>query len=594
MNQNNALNNYFSKSAATNAPIMLWLRMRPYQLFGLMLLVVLMLCFPAAKILAEGSKQIQRQEPFLKIDRAVSSGAISKNDGRVLKLQSLLDPQAVPAEYRAAGDANSKVKCGFGLSGDLVRYWNELNPQQQTLVTGLSGRVVMDTNVVSPGAEFRLHYDTTGPEAVPLADLDLNGIPDFVDRAGDYLDSSWNLYHTKLSYLTPPSDGVAGGDSKYDVYFAAIGGYGITFFDGTGPAPWDDFSSFILVHHDFEGFPPNQDPEGSQIGALKVTLAHEYFHAVQLAYDGLDDLWMYESSSTWNEVELFPEVKDNYQYLPFFYNDLDTFLTTNPGLHPYGAFVWPTYLAQKYSDTLMREIWEAAIPKNGIDAIDLALSTRGQSTSDIFSDFGVWNFFIGDRALAGYFPNGADYPSVILDNALPAIPFSDKHPLKSPDGLAAAYMPLSTAGAPPGLLLLEFVGAVTVVWDVSMILKNSSGDYEVRDVQMDFAKTSATYSLYNFTDWDSMFVSVQVVSRWNNDNDFALSASVLPYGDANGSGDINIADITYLIAYIFNFGTEPPYDVLLGDANCSGSVNIADITFLIKHIFAGGPAPCLQ
>ncbi|MCH7878770.1 MAG: dockerin type I repeat-containing protein, partial [candidate division Zixibacteria bacterium] len=502
--------------------------------------------------------------------------------------------QALPAEYNSAGSDVALLKCGFSLSRDIARYWNEFDPQQQSLVTSMIGRPVMDTSVVSPGAQFRLHYDTTGPETVPAEDLDVNGIPDFVDRAGVYLDSAWNLFHTKLGYLLPPDDGTSGGDSKYDVYFASIGGYGITFFDPTGPAPWDDFTSFILIHRDFAGFAPNQDPEGSQIGALKVTCAHEYFHAVQLAYDGLDDLWMYESSATWNEVELFPEVKDNYQFLPFFYNDTDTFLTTNGGFHPYGAFVWPLYLAENYTDTLMRKIWEASISANGIDAIDDALSGWGVSTGGIFADFGVWNFFTGDRAQAGYYPSGAEYPGVILDRALPVIPFTNEHPLKAPDGLASTYMSLATAGAPAGLALIELTGNATVVWDMSVILKDPGGAYETRDVQMDFTKSNGTFALYNFTDWDSMFISVQVVSRFNNDNDFTLSASVLPYGDANGSANINIADITYLIAYIFSFGQAPPYDVRLGDANCSGSVNIADITFLIKHIFAAGPAPCLQ
>lgn len=63
-------------------------------------------------------------------------------------------------------------------------------------------------------------------------------------------------------------------------------------------------------------------------------------------------------------------------------------------------------------------------------------------------------------------------------------------------------------------------------------------------------------------------------------------------GDPNASGNINIADVTYLIAYIFSGGPPPLPALSSGDANCSGSVNIADITFLIARIFAGGPPPC--
>ncbi len=63
-------------------------------------------------------------------------------------------------------------------------------------------------------------------------------------------------------------------------------------------------------------------------------------------------------------------------------------------------------------------------------------------------------------------------------------------------------------------------------------------------------------------------------------------------GDPDASGSINIADVTFLIAYIFANGDPPLPAVSAGDANCSGSTNIADITFLIARIFAAGPEPC--
>ena len=65
-----------------------------------------------------------------------------------------------------------------------------------------------------------------------------------------------------------------------------------------------------------------------------------------------------------------------------------------------------------------------------------------------------------------------------------------------------------------------------------------------------------------------------------------------PYvcGDADGSGGVNIADVTYLIARIFA-GGPAPVPLEAGDANGSGGVNIADVTYLIARIFAGGPAP---
>ncbi|MFQ5607030.1 MAG: M12 family metallo-peptidase [Candidatus Zixiibacteriota bacterium] len=59
-------------------------------------------------------------------------------------------------------------------------------------------------------------------------------------------------------------------------------------------------------------------------------------------------------------------------------------------------------------------------------------------------------------------------------------------------------------------------------------------------------------------------------------------------GDANGNGNVNIGDVTFLITRLFGAGAAPPcFDE--ADANGDGSVNVADVTFLIARIFGGGP-----
>jgi hypothetical protein len=62
------------------------------------------------------------------------------------------------------------------------------------------------------------------------------------------------------------------------------------------------------------------------------------------------------------------------------------------------------------------------------------------------------------------------------------------------------------------------------------------------------------------------------------------------FGDANGDGIINSADIVYLINYLFISGPSPqPWQA--GDANCDGAVNSADVAYLINYLFVGGPPP---
>lgn len=61
-------------------------------------------------------------------------------------------------------------------------------------------------------------------------------------------------------------------------------------------------------------------------------------------------------------------------------------------------------------------------------------------------------------------------------------------------------------------------------------------------------------------------------------------------GDVDGSGLINIADVIWLVDYIF-FGGAPPPCIEEGDVNGDGAINIADVVFLVDYIFFGGPSP---
>ena len=62
-------------------------------------------------------------------------------------------------------------------------------------------------------------------------------------------------------------------------------------------------------------------------------------------------------------------------------------------------------------------------------------------------------------------------------------------------------------------------------------------------------------------------------------------------GDADGNQLVNIADVVYLINYVFG-GGPPPDPLLAGDVDCNALVNIADVVYLINYIFGGGPDPC--
>ena len=62
-------------------------------------------------------------------------------------------------------------------------------------------------------------------------------------------------------------------------------------------------------------------------------------------------------------------------------------------------------------------------------------------------------------------------------------------------------------------------------------------------------------------------------------------------GDVNGDFNVGIADIVFLLNYVFRSGPSPAA-IEAGDLNCDGAVNVIDVVYLLNYLFTGGPAPC--
>ncbi len=61
-------------------------------------------------------------------------------------------------------------------------------------------------------------------------------------------------------------------------------------------------------------------------------------------------------------------------------------------------------------------------------------------------------------------------------------------------------------------------------------------------------------------------------------------------GNADCSNQVSIADVVFLINYIFSGGM-PPYDRNAADPDATCAISIADAVYIINYIFAGGNAP---
>ncbi len=99
--------------------------------------------------------------------------------------------------------------------------------------------------------------------------------------------------------------------------------------------------------------------------------------------------------------------------------------------------------------------------------------------------------------------------------------------------------------------------------------------------------------------------SLQVIIVENADVPASGMADTLGYevvenyhfnnGDASRDNTVNLIDILYLIAYLYDDPPGPaPYPLTAGDANCDQYINLIDILYLIAHLYnePPGPEPC--
>ena len=269
---------------------------------------------------------------------------------------------------------------------------------------------------------IRLHYTTSGYHAVNNSDINENNIPDYIDSVAIVFKNVTNTLHNKMGYLLPPSDGHyssirdKGGSEHYDVYIRNLSSryYGYVqpeeFAQGNGDNEQSTilkevnaFTSYMAIRNNYKNFPLNN------LNALKVTIAHEYYHAIQFGYDGWEKPWLLESSAVWMEEEIYDEINDCYQYMKEWF-DFPHRSLDESGYHWYGSFIFFEYIEQHLGgNSIIREILNqsAIFDSREIDgshlAIDKALNKLGHSFQKALNGMSIANFIMSSRPNAGDF-----------------------------------------------------------------------------------------------------------------------------------------------------------------------------------------------
>lgn len=492
---------------------------------GRIVLFGMLLALPLASALDAAHSSYQL------VDQAYQAGELTNNERLILLVQSIHEPEQLPVRFRA--DQPEVAKSGTEILMEVSTHWDRFNDEEQALLRTLLARPSLAHSYDSPGGEFKIHYNTTGGDAVPTTDVNpANGVPDYVDWLADYADSSFRTEITYLGHNQPPIDYGFGGDNRYDIYIEDMPYYGYTQPENPGNYPWNDYYSYIGIENNFYGFPSNDDPDGDQKGAMKVTIAHEYYHAIQMGYEVSfsNDVWFMEISSTWMEEWAFAPVNDNYWYLSDWFSSPYKSLHENSS-HAYAAFIWAKYLEENFGAQIMQGIWAHTIGNTPYQDLTAILANYSTTLEDEFSEFCIWNYITGSYDDGLHYEDAADYPSMQILRNHANYPVSGQTPTTSarPDGMGANYINFNLPSG-PGEFVVDFDGDNATPWRVKLLTYVYSGGdvFGEHEMVLD-GNGDGSFTLADPENWSRVIMIVVNVSQTLNDRTYVYGASFTPF-----------------------------------------------------------------
>jgi len=347
------------------------------------------------------------------LNLAINNKEITDIEALVIEAKAIVAPQELPIMYRDPD--RLPVKSATDLCFRIFSRRFEPKVRNNPILKLFFVRPTCQTSMVSQSGFFRIHYDTTGYQAVSNEDADNNGILDYVEAVAAAFDTSYTVQISQIGFDPPPGDNGLDGN-EYDVYIRNLSNiYGQTFFEKkiSGSDRW---ITYIEIDNNYLHTPTRHE------AGMQVTAAHEFFHAVQLGYVGrddnnnnsLDDQFLMEAASTWMEDVVYDDVNDYYFYLNSFFRLDNINFDSAYGIHQYGLCVWFHFLEIRTEGrNFVKSIWEKMVGEPAMPAMAAALREAGLSIKDELTLFRGWNYFTDSRAVAGlYYPEASFYPQV--------------------------------------------------------------------------------------------------------------------------------------------------------------------------------------
>jgi len=421
------------------------------------------------------SAAVQSAAEFIDIvDQRAARGELTADEALLLKFQYCFDRDKLPADLRPVTTA--PMKSATGLIVEYLRTQDRMPSHIADAIEGYIAAPSADSRLeyFSDSGLFRVNYYTSGPNSVPLADANSNGIPDYVERVAEYMDYSYEFECVTLGFQSPPFQAAGGYMS---VFIAALDGvYGFCTPLSSPPG-----MTRITVDNDFVGFPPNDDPDGDALGAAKVTCAHEFKHSSQYTGSYWSEGGWVEVDAVWMEEMAFPETNDYLNYLSFGSPISNPNVSLDGGSTGTGSYedcVWQIYMSDKFGPQIIVDLWEHRKTHRSepmMDSYETILLDYGQDLVQTWNEFTKWNFATGIRALATetYYHEADIYPAGSPQHSIFAYPTTKTGSVAH---LAANFVRGINVASAGQRVEVTFNGADNARMTLAAVINESYGD----------------------------------------------------------------------------------------------------------------------
>ena len=143
----------------------------------------------------------------------------------------------------------------------------------------------------------------------------------------------------------------------------------------------------------------------TELENIKITAAHEFFHAIQFSYNCYERFWLMEATAVWFEDEIYNEINDHYRYMPSWFQN-STKPIDDESSHMYGSFIFFQYIDEHLGGyETIKNIWERS-RSNANSVNDVSFTSINEALESVGSSFSgaLNNMRIANRIMSSH-PN---------------------------------------------------------------------------------------------------------------------------------------------------------------------------------------------